>query len=220
MAVKIDPSWHAVLATEFEQDYMSALRNFLKNEQRKHITYPPNDLIFNAFDLTPFQNVKVVILGQDPYHGVGQAHGLCFSVPDGVAFPPSLRNIFSEISNDLGIAVPQSGNLEHWAKQGVFLLNTTLTVRAHTPLSHQNQGWELFTDAVIQKLSNEREHLVFMLWGNHAQSKEKLIDTSRHLILKTVHPSPLSAHRGFFGSGHFSKCNAYLQGKGVTPINW
>ena len=220
MAVNIEPSWLSVLAPEFEQNYMNSLRIFLQNEQSQHATYPPNKLIFNAFNLTPFHDVKVVILGQDPYHGIGQAHGLCFSVPDGVAFPPSLRNIFQEISNDLNISVPTSGNLEHWAKQGVFLLNTTLTVRAHTPLSHQNQGWEQFTDAVIQKLSNEREHLVFMLWGSHAQSKERLIDTSKHLILKTVHPSPLSAHRGFFGSRHFSGCNEYLQRNGVAPINW
>ena len=220
MAVNIEPAWLSVLAPEFEQNYMSSLRNFLQTEQRQFITYPPNKLIFNAFNLTPFHDVKVVILGQDPYHGVGQAHGLCFSVPDGVFFPPSLRNIFQEISSDLGVSVPTSGNLEHWAKQGVFLLNTTLTVRAHSPLSHQNQGWEQFTDVVIRKLSDEREHLVFMLWGSHAQSKERLIDTSKHLILKTVHPSPLSAHRGFFGSKHFSKCNMYLQENGVTPIVW
>jgi uracil-DNA glycosylase len=199
---------------------MNSLRTFLQNEQRQYRTYPPNLQIFNAFNLTPFHDVKVVILGQDPYHGVGQAHGLCFSVPDGVAFPPSLQNIFQEISTDLGISVPTSGNLERWAKQGVFLLNTTLTVRAHSPLSHQNQGWEQFTDAVIRKLSDERENLVFMLWGSHAQSKERLIDTSKHLILKTVHPSPLSAYRGFFGCKHFSKTNAYLQEQGIAPVDW
>jgi uracil-DNA glycosylase len=220
MAVNLEPSWLSVLSSEFEQNYMSLLRTFLQNEQRKFITYPPNKLIFNAFNLTPFHDVKVVILGQDPYHGVGQAHGLCFSVPTGVAFPPSLKNIFQEISDDLGVSVPTSGNLERWAKQGVFLLNTTLTVRAHIPLSHQNQGWEQFTDVVIRKLSDEREHLVFMLWGSHAQSKERLIDTSKHLILKTVHPSPLSAHRGFLGCKHFSKCNAYLAENGITPIVW
>ncbi len=220
MAVQIDPSWLAVLQNEFEQEYMDALRNFLRTEQQKQITYPPNKLIFNAFNLTPFSHVKVVILGQDPYHGVGQAHGLCFSVPDGIAFPPSLQNIFKEISDDLSIPVPSSGNLERWAKQGVFLLNTTLTVRAHTPLSHQNQGWERFTDFVIQKLSEEREHLVFMLWGSHAQSKQRLIDASKHLILKSVHPSPLSAYRGFFGCKHFSQCNAYLQENGVLPVEW
>ncbi len=220
MAVQIDPSWLAVLQNEFEQEYMDALRNFLRTEQQKQITYPPNKLIFNAFNLTPFNHVKVVILGQDPYHGVGQAHGLCFSVPDGIAFPPSLQNIFKEISDDLSIPVPSSGNLERWAKQGVFLLNTTLTVRAHTPLSHQNQGWERFTDFVIQKLSEEREHLVFMLWGSHAQSKQRLIDASKHLILKSVHPSPLSAYRGFFGCKHFSQCNAYLQENGVLPVEW
>jgi uracil-DNA glycosylase len=218
--VKIEPSWHSVLASEFEQNYMNSLRSFLQAEQRQFRTYPPNSQIFNAFDLTPFHDVKVVILGQDPYHGVGQAHGLCFSVPDGVPFPPSLRNIFEEISQDLGISVPVSGNLEHWAKQGVFLLNTTLTVRAHVPLSHKNQGWEQFTDAVIRKLSDERKNLVFMLWGSHAQSKETLIDTSKHLILKTVHPSPLSAYRGFLGSKHFSKCNEYLQKNDIKPIIW
>ena len=220
MAVNIEPSWLSVLAPEFEQDYMISLRNFLQNEQRQFVTYPQNKLIFNAFNTTPFHDVKVVILGQDPYHGIGQAHGLCFSVPDGVAFPPSLVNIFKEVSDDLGVSVPVSGNLERWAKQGVFLLNTTLTVRAHTPLSHQNQGWERLTDVVIRKLSDEREHLVFMLWGSHAQSKEHLIRASKHLILKTVHPSPLSAYRGFFGSKHFSKCNTYLQENGIAPIVW
>ena len=220
MAVNIESSWLSVLAPEFEQSYMSSLRNFLQAEQQKSVTFPPNNLIFNAFNLTPFHDVKVVILGQGPYHGIGQAHGLCFSVPDGVAFPPSLRNIFQEISEDLGVPVPPSGNLERWAKQGVFLLNTTLTVRAHTPLSHQNQGWERFTDVVIQKLSDEREHLVFMLWGSHAQSKERLIDTSKHLVLKAVHPSPLSAHRGFFGCKHFSKCNEYLRENGVAAVVW
>ena len=220
MAVAIEPSWLSVLRSEFEQPYMTALRSFLQTEQLRAVTFPPNKLIFNAFNLTPFHDVKVVVLGQDPYHGVGQAHGLCFSVPDGVVFPPSLVNIFKEISDDLGVAVPPSGNLERWAKQGVFLLNTTLTVRAHTPLSHQNQGWERFTDVVIQKLSDERTHLVFMLWGNHAQSKERLIDTSKHLVLKAVHPSPLSAHRGFLGCKHFSKCNTYLLEKGVAPVVW
>ncbi len=220
MAVNIESSWLSALGTEFEQPYMAALRNFLQTEQRQYVTFPPNKLIFNAFNLTPFHDVKVVVLGQDPYHGPGQAHGLCFSVPDGVPFPPSLRNIFQEISTDLGVPVPTSGNLERWAKQGVFLLNTTLTVRAHNPLSHQNQGWEQFTDVVIKKLSEGREHLVFMLWGSHAQSKERLIDTSKHLILKTVHPSPLSAHRGFFGSNHFSQCNTYLSENGMAPIVW
>jgi len=220
MAINIESSWLSVLAPEFEQNYMVSLRNFLQTEQRQYLTFPPNNLIFNAFNLTPFHDVKVVILGQDPYHGPGQAHGLCFSVPDGVSFPPSLVNIFKEISTDLDVPVPTSGNLERWAKQGVFLLNTTLTVRAHNPLSHQNQGWERFTDVVIRKLSDEREHLVFMLWGSHAQSKERLIDTSKHLILKAVHPSPLSAFRGFFGCKVFSKCNAYLVENGVTPIVW
>ena len=220
MAVNIESSWLSVLAPQFEQNYMVSLRNFLQTEQRQSVTFPPNKLIFNAFNLTPFHDVKVVILGQDPYHGIGQAHGLCFSVPDGVSFPPSLVNIFKEVSSDLGVPVPTSGNLERWAKQGVFLLNTTLTVRAHNPLSHQNQGWERFTDVVIRKLSDEREHLVFMLWGSHAQSKERLIDTSKHLILKAVHPSPLSAFRGFFGCKCFSKCNAYLEENGMTPIVW
>lgn len=220
MAVNIESSWYTVLRSEFESDYMHVLRNFLKNEQRQFLTYPPNNLIFNAFNLTPLNEVKVVILGQDPYHGPEQAHGLCFSVPDGIAFPPSLRNIFKEIADDLNLSIPISGNLERWAKQGVFLLNTTLTVRAHAPLSHQNQGWEKFTDAIIQKLSALRENLVFMLWGTHAQSKQRLIEPSKHLILKAVHPSPLAAYRGFFGCKHFSQCNAYLQKNGIVPIVW
>ncbi|HNU77284.1 MAG TPA: uracil-DNA glycosylase, partial [Prolixibacteraceae bacterium] len=185
-----------------------------------HRVFPPGSLIFNAFDKCPFDRVKVVILGQDPYHGPGQAHGLCFSVPDGVEFPPSLQNIFTEIESDLGIKAPRSGNLERWAGQGVFLLNAILTVTAHVAGSHQNQGWEIFTDRVIHLLAENHENLVFMLWGNYAQQKGKFIDPSRHLVLKSVHPSPLSVYRGFFGNRHFSKANEYLQAHGKTPVAW
>ncbi len=216
----IETSWGEVLKDEFTAPYFSDLKDFLVIEKTKHTVYPPGKLIFNAFDQTPFNDVKVVILGQDPYHGIGQAHGLCFSVPKGIKSPPSLVNIFKELNNDLNIPVPNHGNLESWAKQGVFLLNTTLTVRAHEPLSHQGRGWERFTDAVISKLSSQRENLVFLLWGSPAQKKETLIDKSKHLILKTVHPSPLSVYRGFFGCRHFSQANEYLVAHGKTPINW
>ena len=217
---KIDPAWKEVLSNEFESGYFSHLKSFLVNEKAKHLVFPPGKLIFNAFDLTPFPEVKVVLLGQDPYHNVGQAHGLCFSVPDGVAHPKSLINIFKELHDDLGFAVPQSGNLEKWAKQGVLLLNATLTVRAHEAGSHQHQGWELFTDAVIRTLSEKQSGIVFLLWGNYAQAKESLIDTSKHFVLKTVHPSPLSASRGFFGCKHFSKTNEILLQNGKAAIDW
>jgi len=217
---KIDSTWKEVLANEFESDYFLHLKNFLVQEKAKHHVFPPGNLIFNAFDLTPFPAVKVVLLGQDPYHNVGQAHGLCFSVPSGVAHPKSLINIFQELRNDLGIPIPQSGNLEKWAKQGVLLLNATLTVRAHEAGSHQRQGWETFTDAAIKTLSEKQSGIVFLLWGNYAQAKESLIDTSKHFVLKTVHPSPLSASRGFFGCKHFSKTNEILLQNGKEAIDW
>ena len=220
MDVKIESSWKARLQQEFEEPYFENLVGFVKQEYSSTTVYPPAKLIFNAFDQCPFDDVKVVILGQDPYHGPGQAHGLCFSVNDGVAFPPSLINIFKEINDDIGVAVPTSGNLERWAKQGVFLLNAILSVRAHQAASHQNKGWEKFTDAVIRILSEEKENLVFMLWGSYAQNKGAVIDDRKHKILKTVHPSPLSAHRGFFGCKHFSLANQYLREKGLTQIQW
>jgi uracil-DNA glycosylase len=220
MQVRIEPTWNERLSPEFEKTYFSELVNFVKDEYSRYKVYPPGNLIFNAFERCPFDSVKVVILGQDPYHGPGQAHGLCFSVPEGVEFPPSLQNIFQEIQKDLGIPVPRSGNLERWADQGVFLLNATLTVRAHQAGSHQNKGWETFTDRVIHLLAEEREHLVFMLWGSYAQQKGRFIDTSRHLVLESVHPSPLSAYRGFFGNRHFSKANEYLVSHRIEPIKW
>lgn len=220
MQVKMEPSWAAKLQDEFEKPYFEGLVSFVKSEYATQKVFPPGKLIFNAFDHCPFDQVKVVILGQDPYHGPGQAHGLCFSVPDGVPFPFSLQNIFKEIKDDLGIPLPKSGNLERWARQGVFLLNATLTVRAHQAGSHQNHGWETFTDRVIHLLAEERENLVFMLWGAYAQRKGQFIDNSRHLVLQSVHPSPLSAHRGFFGNHHFSKTNEYLVANGKSPINW
>ncbi len=220
MNVRIEPSWHTQLAAEFDKPYFAALTAFVRSEYTAGTCYPPGKLIFNAFNLCPFDKVKAVIIGQDPYHEPGQAHGLCFSVNDGVRFPPSLVNIFSEISSDLGKPVPQSGSLVRWAEQGVLLLNATLTVRAHQAGSHQRRGWEEFTDAAIRALSVGREHIVFILWGSYAQSKAQLIDASKHLILRSVHPSPLSAHRGFFGNRHFSKCNKYLQDNGIEPIDW
>ncbi len=216
----IDESWKEVLMNEFKADYFAHLKQFLLEEKKKFIIYPPGSQIFSAFNFTPFNKVKVVILGQDPYHGPGQAHGLCFSVPVGVPKPPSLENIFKEIETDLGIIVPQSGNLENWARQGVLLLNATLTVRANQAGSHQRQGWEIFTDAVIRNVSNLKDHVVFLLWGNYAQAKESLINNSKHLVLKAVHPSPLSASRGFFGCRHFSKTNAWLNQKGLQEIDW
>lgn len=220
MDVQIEESWKQILSEEFEKDYFRQLTDFVRNEYRSTTVYPPGKLIFNAFNLCPFEQVKVVIIGQDPYHGPGQAHGLCFSVNDNVPFPPSLRNIFKEIQDDLGKPIPESGNLTRWAKQGVLLLNATLTVRAHQAGSHQRRGWEEFTDAAIRALAEQREHLVFILWGAYAQKKGAFIDRSRHLVLTSVHPSPLSAHNGFFGNRHFSRANEYLQQHGQTPIEW
>lgn len=219
--IDIEPSWHEVLRDEFEKPYFAGLVQFVKLQYANFVCYPPGKLIFNAFNQCPFDKVKVVLIGQDPYHEPGQAQGLCFSVGDGVKFPPSLRNIFAEIQSDLGIDVPQSGDLTRWAKQGVLLLNATLTVRAHQAGSHQRHGWERFTDAAISRLSEGRDHLVFILWGGYARSKASLIDRSRHLVLESVHPSPLSANRGgWFGNHHFSRCNEYLAGHGMDPINW
>jgi uracil-DNA glycosylase len=220
MDIKIESSWKVRLKEEFEKPYFSDLTNFVKSEYATQKIYPPGSLIFNAFEKCPFDKVKVVILGQDPYHEPGQAHGLCFSVPDGISFPPSLQNIFKEIKNDLVLPIPKSGNLERWAEQGVFLLNSTLTVRAHQAGSHQKKGWETFTDNVIHFLSESEDHLVFLLWGAYAQRKGELIDSGKHLVLNSVHPSPLSAHRGFFGNHHFSKANEYLINHGKTPISW
>lgn len=220
MKVKIEDSWQQHLGEEFDKPYFEALAAFVRAEYARTTCYPPGNLIFNAFNLCPFDRVKVVLIGQDPYHEPGQAQGLCFSVNDGVQFPPSLVNIFKEIQSDIGTPIPLSGSLVRWAEQGVLLLNATLTVRAHEAASHQRRGWEEFTDAVIKKLSSEREHLVFILWGSYAQSKERLIDTSRHLVLKSAHPSPLSAYRGFFGNHHFSLTNIYLQKQGMQPITW
>jgi len=220
MDIKIETSWKERLHDEFEKPYFTELTNFVKSEYATQKIYPPGKLIFNAFEKCPFDKVKVVILGQDPYHESGQAHGLCFSVPDCVSFPPSLQNIFKEIKNDLEIPIPKSGNLERWAEQGVFLLNATLTVRAHTAGSHQKKGWETFTDNVIHLLSESGDHLVFILWGAYAQRKGELINNAKHLVLSSVHPSPLSAHRGFFGNHQFSKANEYLITHGKEPISW
>ncbi len=220
MDVRIENSWKEQLKDEFEKPYFEKVVSFVKQEYATTTVYPPAKLIFNAFDQCPFDQVKVVILGQDPYHGPGQANGMCFSVNDGIPFPPSLVNIFKEIQSELGIPIPTSGNLERWAKQGVFLLNAILTVQAHQAASHQNKGWETFTDAVIRILSEKKENLVFILWGSYAQKKGEVIDPSRHKILKAVHPSPLSAHRGFFGCDHFKLANEYLQEKGIKPIEW
>lgn len=218
--VQIEASWKEQLATEFSKDYFRQLTAFVRQEYKSNTIYPPGKLIFNAFQLCPFEQVKVVILGQDPYHGPEQAHGLCFSVNDGIPFPPSLRNIFQEINNDIGISIPTTGNLTHWAKQGVLLLNATLTVRANEAGSHQRKGWEEFTDAAIQALALQKEHLVFILWGSYAQKKGAFIDPNKHLILRSVHPSPLSAHRGFFGNKHFSQTNSYLRAHGLKEIVW
>ena len=221
MDVKIAPSWKKELADEFDQPYFKEIVDFLKTEKSQGKTvYPAGPLIFNAFESTPFDKVKVVILGQDPYHGPGQAHGLSFSVANGVAPPPSLVNIFKEIKDDLGLPIPSHGNLQHWADQGVLLLNASLTVMAHTPMSHSKIGWHHFTDAVIKHVSDDKEHVVFMLWGKFAQGKSALIDTSKHLILVSAHPSPLSAHNGFLGNRHFSKANHWLEQHGLKPIDW
>ena len=220
MDVRIEDSWKAHLDKEFGKPYFEELTRFVRSEYGSCVCYPPGLLIFNAFDTTPFDKVRVVILGQDPYHGEGQAHGLCFSVPEGVQFPPSLRNIFQEVKDETGAEIPQSGNLTRWARQGVFLLNTCLTVRAHQAFSHSGRGWETFTDAVIKTLSEERDGLVFMLWGAPAGKKASLIDGKRHLILRSAHPSPLSAYRGFFGNHHFELCNRYLTEHGKEAIQW
>lgn len=220
MDVKIESGWKRALAAEFEQPYLKQLTDFVRQEYGSTTCYPPGRLIFNAFDLCPFNEVKVVLIGQDPYHGPGQAMGLCFSVNDGIQFPPSLVNIFKEIQNDLGTPVPSTGNLTRWAKQGVLLLNATLTVRAHQAGSHQGRGWETFTDAAIRVLAEQKEHLVFILWGSYAQRKGSFIDESRHLVLRSAHPSPLSAYKGFFGNHQFSRANAYLQQYGKAPIIW
>ena len=220
MEVRIESSWKQRLQNEFDKDYFVRLTDFVRSEYAKTTVYPPGSQMFNAFDACPFDRVKVVILGQDPYHEPRQAHGLCFSVNDGIPFPPSLQNIFKEIHDDLGIPVPRSGNLTRWADQGVLLLNATLTVRAHQAGSHQNRGWEQFTDAVIHRLAEERENLVFILWGSYAQRKGDFIDRNKHLVLQSPHPSPLSAHRGFFGNKHFSKANAYFRSKGLAEIEW
>lgn len=220
MNVRIEESWKKVLQPEFDKDYFRRLAGFVHQEYSTHTVFPPGRKIFAAFDATPFDAVKVVILGQDPYHDYNQANGLCFSVNDGVPFPPSLLNIFKEIKSDIGTEIPASGDLSRWARQGVLLLNATLTVRAHCAGSHQGQGWEQFTDNVISALANGREHLVFMLWGSYAIKKGAFIDRNRHLVLTSPHPSPLSAHRGFFGNHHFSRANAYLVEHGKQPIVW
>jgi uracil-DNA glycosylase len=220
MDVRIEPSWKSRLINEFEKNYFNNLIGFVREEYRTKTIYPPGGLIFNAYNLCPFDRVKAVIIGQDPYHGPGQAHGLCFSVRSGVEFPPSLINIFKEIESDLGYKPAPSGDLSRWAEQGVLLLNATLTVRAHQAGSHQRKGWEEFTDAAINTLNHEKENLVFFLWGAYAQKKGESIDRLKHLVLESVHPSPLSAPRGFFGNKHFSRCNNYLTAHGIDPVNW
>ncbi|RLD62013.1 MAG: uracil-DNA glycosylase [Bacteroidetes bacterium] len=221
---KIDPtiesSWKAVLSDEFKSSYFSGLKEFLINDKMKYTIFPPGSDIFSAFNYTPFGSVKVVILGQDPYHGNGQANGLCFSVNDGIKKPPSLQNIFKELNSDLDLPIAESGNLEKWARQGVLLLNATLTVRAGQAGSHQNKGWETFTDSIIRKLSDEKENLVFVLWGNYARAKKSMINTKKHFIVESPHPSPFSAHSGFFGSRPFSKTNDFLVEIGKSPIDW
>lgn len=220
MDVRIDNTWKQRLAPEFEKPYFKALTDFVRSEYASKQIFPPPSRIFAAFDACPFDKVKVVILGQDPYHDVGQANGLCFSVADGMPMPPSLINIFREIKDDLGKEMPTSGNLQLWADQGVLLLNATLTVEAHRPGSHQGRGWEELTDEAVLRLARDREGLVFMLWGSYAMRKGAFIDRNRHLVLTAPHPSPLSAYRGFFGCKHFSRANAYLQQHGLTPIEW
>lgn len=220
MNVRIEESWRERLQPEFDAPYFEQLTDFVRHEYATTRVYPPGREMFAAFEACPFERVKVIILGQDPYHEPGQAHGLCFSVNDGVPFPPSLQNIFKEIHDDIGTPIPMSGNLTRWANQGVLLLNATLTVRAHQAGSHQNRGWERFTDAVIHRLAEEREHLVFILWGAYAQRKGEFIDRAKHLVLQSPHPSPLSAHRGFFGNHHFSRTNEYLMAHGMEPILW
>lgn len=220
MQVQIESSWAQRLHSEFDAPYFQQLTDFVRSEYRQTTCYPPGPEIFNAFNLCPFEQTKVVLIGQDPYHGPGQAEGLCFSVKEGVKMPPSLVNIFKEIEADTGRPMPSNGSLRRWAEQGVLLLNATLTVRAHQAASHQGKGWEEFTDAVIRHLNAERQHLVFILWGNYAQRKGKEIDRTRHLVLCSAHPSPLSAYHGFFGNHHFTLCNDYLIQHGISPINW
>jgi uracil-DNA glycosylase len=220
MNVAIEQSWKQRLENEFTKPYFLDLVEFVKKAYAENICYPAGKDIFAAFNACPFDDVNVVILGQDPYHGPGQAHGLCFSVPDGIAPPPSLLNIYKELQRDLGKEIPKSGNLQHWANQGVLLLNATLTVQASTAGSHQGKGWELFTDAIIRSISNQKSNVVFMLWGSYAQNKGAIVDTAKHLVLRAPHPSPLSAHRGFIGCGHFSKVNDYLISKNKRPVIW
>ncbi len=220
MEVKIAESWKKILKDEFEKPYFTQLVKFVKSEYYINKVYPPGKLIFNAFDRCSFDNLKVVILGQDPYHGEGQANGLCFSVNTGIKKPPSLVNIFKEIQSDIGSPIPESGNLERWAKQGILLLNATLTVRANQAGSHQNKGWEIFTDAVIKQISDKKSGIVFLLWGAYAQKKGAVIDKNKHYVLQSAHPSPFAAHRGFFGNKHFSKTNEFLIKNGKTPIKW
>jgi len=220
MDVRIETTWKEKLNNEFGKEYFVRLSDFVRNEYKSATIYPPGSMIFNAFNLCSFNSIKSVIIGQDPYHGPGQAHGLCFSVRNGVAFPPSLINIFKEIQSDLDLPRPVSGNLERWASQGVLLLNATLTVREHLAGSHQKKGWEEFTDSVISIINNEKKNVVFFLWGAYAQKKGESIDRSKHLVLESVHPSPLSATRGFFGNKHFSKCNDYLREHGIEPVDW
>lgn len=220
MDVKIEPSWKVALQEEFGKEYFTKLTEFVKNEYKKGAVYPAPKHIFRAFDLTPFSKVRVVILGQDPYHGKGQANGLAFAVGEGVSLPPSLQNIYKELASDVGEIKNKTGDLERWAKQGVLLLNATLTVRAATPGSHQNKGWELFTDAAIKALSDQKEHLVFILWGNYARQKGAHIDRTKHCVIESPHPSPFSAHNGFFGSKPFSKTNMYLKSQGLPEIDW
>jgi uracil-DNA glycosylase len=220
MNVRIDESWRQVLQPEFDKPYFELLTDFVRHAYRTTQCFPPAGQIFRAFDLCPFDKVRVVIIGQDPYHDFNQAHGLCFSVQDGVPAPPSLVNIYKELQRDLGKPIPSTGNLTHWAEQGVLLLNATLTVEAHKAGSHQGKGWEELTDAAIQALNHQRDNVVFMLWGSYAQRKGQFIDRKRHLVLTAVHPSPLSAYRGFIGCGHFSQANHYLQQHGLTPIQW
>lgn len=220
MNVQIEESWKSRLKPEFEKDYFKGLTNFVRDEYTQHTVYPPGKFIFNAFNLCPFDKINVIIIGQDPYHGPGQAHGLCFSVNDQVPFPPSLINIFKEITADIGTPAPSTGNLTRWASQGVLLLNATLTVRARQAGSHQRKGWEEFTDAAIRSLAEERENLVFILWGAYAQKKGAFIDRNKHLVLTSAHPSPLSAYNGFFGNKHFSHTNEYLVSHGKNPVVW
>lgn len=220
MDVRIDDRWKTVLQPEFDKPYFELLTSFVRHEYQTKQCFPPARLIFNAFDSCPFDRVRVVIIGQDPYHDVGQAHGLCFSVNEGVEIPPSLANIYKELNRDLGKPIPSSGNLQSWTQQGVLLLNATLTVEAHRPGSHQNKGWEELTDAAIQALNKQREHIVYLLWGSYAQRKGQYIDRRKNLVLTAPHPSPLSAYRGFIGCGHFSAANRYLQSHNIPPILW